>query len=51
MLKTANSEQLLCTFVHGVIFQQCLDLKLMPGEKVTFTVQGSCKRYVQKPHS
>lgn len=44
MLKTETSEQLLCTLVHGTIFQQCLDLKLMPGEKVTFTVQGSCKK-------
>lgn len=46
MLKTETSEQLLCTLVHGTIFQQCLDLKLMPGEKVTFTVQGSCGVYV-----
>ncbi|KAJ8044820.1 hypothetical protein HOLleu_07683 [Holothuria leucospilota] len=46
ILKTATSEQLLCTLVQGTLFQQCLKLKLMPGEKVTFSVQGSCHVFV-----
>ncbi|KAJ8049293.1 hypothetical protein HOLleu_01975 [Holothuria leucospilota] len=47
ILKTeSSSEQLLCTLIKGAIFQQCLKLKLMPGEKVTFTVEGSCAVYV-----
>ncbi|XP_071830308.1 uncharacterized protein [Apostichopus japonicus] len=46
VLKTNDTEQLLCTLVHGTIFQQCLDLKLMAGEEVTFSVQGSCGVYI-----
>ncbi|XP_071826765.1 uncharacterized protein [Apostichopus japonicus] len=46
VLATEEAEQLLCTLVHGVLFQQCLDLKLMPDEKVTFKVQGSSTVYI-----
>ncbi|KAJ8032231.1 Zinc finger and BTB domain-containing protein 24 [Holothuria leucospilota] len=41
IMKTEKSEYLLCTLVNGNIYQQNLDLKLMPREKVTFSVQGS----------
>ncbi|PIK59076.1 putative 46 kDa FK506-binding nuclear protein-like [Apostichopus japonicus] len=46
VLKTKDTEQLLCTLVHGTIFQQSLDLKLMPREKVSFSVQGSGVVYI-----
>lgn len=46
VVATEDSEQLLCTLVHGMVFQQCLDLKLMPQEKVTFTVQGSSTVFI-----
>ncbi|XP_071824491.1 uncharacterized protein [Apostichopus japonicus] len=41
IMKTEKSEYLLCTLANGVIYQQSLDLKLMPREKVTFSVQGT----------
>lgn len=43
VMKTTKSEYLLCTLVHGLTFQQNLDLKLRPKETVTFSVQGSSK--------
>lgn len=41
MLKTSSAEYLLCTLVGGVTYQQSLDLKLMPNDNVTFSVQGT----------
>lgn len=46
VLKTKDTQQLLCTLVHGTIFQQSLDLKLMPRENVSFSVQGSGVVYI-----
>lgn len=46
VLVTEEAEQLLCTLVHGLIFQQCLDLRLMPEDKITFKVQGSSAVYI-----
>ncbi|XP_071836122.1 uncharacterized protein [Apostichopus japonicus] len=46
VMKTEEVEVLLCTLVHGSIFQQNLDLKLMPKEKITFTVYGDCIIYI-----
>ncbi|PIK58466.1 putative cell wall protein AWA1-like [Apostichopus japonicus] len=46
VMKTEAVEVLLCTLVHGSIFQQNLDLKLMPNEKITFTVYGDCIIYI-----
>lgn len=43
VMKTSKGEYVLCTLIHGVMFQQSLDLKLMPREKVTFSVQGPSK--------
>lgn len=41
VIKTGTTEYLLCTLVNGITYQQCLDLKLMPSDKVTFSVQGT----------
>lgn len=46
VMKTTKSEYLLCTLVHGLTFQQNLDLKLRPKETVTFSVQGSSVVYL-----
>ncbi|XP_071824603.1 uncharacterized protein [Apostichopus japonicus] len=46
VMKTSKGEYVLCTLVHGVMFQQNLDLKLMPREKVTFSVQGPSVVYL-----
>ena len=43
VIQTEKGEYVLCTLVHGVMFQQNLDLKLMPREKVTFSVYGPSK--------
>ncbi|XP_071835914.1 uncharacterized protein [Apostichopus japonicus] len=41
VMRTSTAEYLLCTLVSGVTYQQNLDLKLMPNDKVTFSVQGT----------
>lgn len=46
VINTNKGEYVLCTLVHGVMFQQSLDLKLMPREKVTFSVQGPSVVYL-----
>ncbi|KAJ8028739.1 Zinc finger protein 91 [Holothuria leucospilota] len=46
VVKTQNSDFLLCTLVHGLQFQQNLNIKLMPKEKITFRVQGTSKVYL-----
>ncbi|PIK56783.1 putative zinc finger protein [Apostichopus japonicus] len=46
VMKTSKGEYVLCTLIHGVMFQQSLDLKLMPREKVTFSVQGPSVVYL-----
>lgn len=46
VMKTYNTEYLLCTLVNGATYQQTLDLKIMPREKVTFLVQGSSTVYL-----
>ncbi|PIK61829.1 putative 46 kDa FK506-binding nuclear protein-like [Apostichopus japonicus] len=46
VVKTQKSDFLLCTLVHGLQFQQNLNLKLMPKEKITFRVQGTSKVYL-----
>lgn len=46
VMKTEDVEVLLCTLVHGSTFQQTLDLKLMPKEKITFTAYGECVIYI-----
>lgn len=41
LMVTESSEfLLLCTLVEGLIYQQNVDLQLMPGERVTFCAQG-----------
>ncbi|XP_071826854.1 uncharacterized protein [Apostichopus japonicus] len=43
MLKTAEAEFLLCTLVHGMIFQQTLDVQLKKGEEISVYTEGKNK--------
>ncbi|XP_071832295.1 uncharacterized protein [Apostichopus japonicus] len=46
VMTTNNAEYLLCTLVNGATYQQNLDLKIMPQEKVAFSVQGASTVYL-----
>lgn len=43
MLKTDEDEFLLCTLVHGLIFQQNLDVKVKQGEQISIYARGKNK--------
>lgn len=45
MLKTAEAEFLLCTLVHGMIFQQTLDVQLKKGEEISVYTEGKSMCY------
>ncbi|KAJ8050844.1 hypothetical protein HOLleu_04201 [Holothuria leucospilota] len=41
LLKTGRGQHVLCTLEEGVVNQQCLDLILEQGERITFLVEGT----------